>query len=307
MHFTEEELAAAKSVDLISVAEDLGYTVKRIGKYYTLAEMDSVRIYNRRTWFRWSKQFEKEGRGGTQIDFLETFAGMDFREAVSWLLDYAGYERGKKVERKPKAKARGGRPREEKKAFVLPKAAPNNAYLYQYLTEKRKIRKVVVDYFVESGLIYESTPYHNIVFLGRDKNGVVRFASMRGVFDEQGKAFKCDVEGNDKRYGFHVANEKSKVLDVFESGIDLMSFVDIYEDFESSKLALGMLGDAPIDTFLEEHPHIINLRFHLDNDIPGRRATEQFMRKYYELDYEVEDAPPPDGVKDFNQWLVDFR
>ena len=31
--FTEEELAIAKSVDLCAVAESLGYTVKRIGKY----------------------------------------------------------------------------------------------------------------------------------------------------------------------------------------------------------------------------------------------------------------------------------
>ena len=45
--FTDEELAIAKSVDLCAVAESLGYTVKRIGKYHTLKEMDSIRIYNR--------------------------------------------------------------------------------------------------------------------------------------------------------------------------------------------------------------------------------------------------------------------
>ena len=32
--FTDEELAIAKSVDLCAVAESLGYTVKRIGKYW---------------------------------------------------------------------------------------------------------------------------------------------------------------------------------------------------------------------------------------------------------------------------------
>ena len=49
--FTDEELAIAKSVDLCSVAESLGYTVKRIGKYHTLKEMDSIRIYNRSHWY----------------------------------------------------------------------------------------------------------------------------------------------------------------------------------------------------------------------------------------------------------------
>ena len=64
---------------------------------------------------------------------------------------------------------------------------------------------------------------------------------MRGVFDKQGKSFKCDVEGNDKNYGFNVVNVNSTELVVFEAAIDLMSYVDIFADHESNKLALGML------------------------------------------------------------------
>ena len=70
--FTDEELAIAKSVDLCAVAESLGYTVKRIGKYHTLKEMDSIRIYNRSHWYRWSRQFDKGNNGGSQIDFLQS-------------------------------------------------------------------------------------------------------------------------------------------------------------------------------------------------------------------------------------------
>ena len=74
--FTDEELAIAKSVDLCAVAESLGYTVKRIGKYHTLKEMDSIRIYNRSHWYRWSRQFDKGNNGGSQIDFLRVFCRM---------------------------------------------------------------------------------------------------------------------------------------------------------------------------------------------------------------------------------------
>lgn len=91
--FTEEELAIAKSVDLCAVAESLGYTVKRIGKYHTLKEMDSIRIYDRSHWYRWSRQFDKGNNGGSQIDFLRVFGGMSVKEAVFWLLDFAGYRR----------------------------------------------------------------------------------------------------------------------------------------------------------------------------------------------------------------------
>ena len=47
-----EELAIAKSVDLVAVANALGYQTKRVGSYHTIKEMDSIRIYNRKTWYR---------------------------------------------------------------------------------------------------------------------------------------------------------------------------------------------------------------------------------------------------------------
>ena len=68
--FTEAKLAIAKSVDLCAVAENLGYKVRRVGKYYTIKEMDSIRIYSRSHWFRWSRQYEKGENGGSQIDFF---------------------------------------------------------------------------------------------------------------------------------------------------------------------------------------------------------------------------------------------
>lgn len=118
------------------------------------------------------------------------------------------------------------------------------------------------------------------------------------------KPFKCDVTGNDKNYGFNVVNVNSTELVVFEAAIDLMSYVDIFTDYESNKLALGMLADAPLETFLREHPQITSIRFCLDGDEPGRKAAAELMRKYYELGYEVEDCPPPAGYKDYNEWLV---
>ena len=181
------------------------------------------------------------------------------------------------------------------------------SYLISYLNQERGISKTVIEWFLRTGLIYESRHYHNVVFKGNDKDGVTRFASMRGVFDKQGKPFKCDVAGNDKNYGFNVVNEDSTELVVFEAAIDLMSYMDIFTDFESNKLALGMLADAPLETFLGEHPQITSIRFCLDGDEPGRKAALELMAKYYELGYEVEDCPPPAGYKDYNEWLVATR
>ena len=305
--FTEEELAIAKSVDLVSVAQSLGYTPKRIGKYYTLKEMDSIRIYDRTHWFRWSRQFEKGENGGSQIDFLRVFAGMEVKTAVFWLLEFSGYQRISTVITIPVLKHQVEEKEKERKPFQLPVASHDNSYLYSYLNQERGISKAVIDYFVSQKLIYESGHYHNIVFLGNDKDGNTRFASMRGVFDKEGKPFKCDVAGNDKRYGFNISNEDSTDVVVFEAAIDLMSYIDITADYESNMIALGMLADAPLATFLAEHSQITFIRFCLDNDEPGRIATEELMEKYYEAGFEVECFPPPAGYKDFNEWLVAAR
>lgn len=302
--FTEEELTIAKSVDLTAVACSLGYTVKRIGRYHTLKEMDSIRIYNRSHWFRWSRQYEKGSNGGSQIDFLRIFAGMEVKEAVFWLLDFAGYRRLPEDEDKIKLKYQIAVEQRENKDFVLPMPSRDNSYLYTYLREERGLSNQVIRYFIEKNLIYESRQYHNVVFKGNDKEGVTRFASMRGVFDKEGKSFKCDVAGNDKEYGFNVTNPESTELVVFEAAIDLMSYVDVFEDYESNKLALGMLAEAPLITFLKEHPQISTIRFCLDNDNPGRNTSRELCEKYYGLGYEVEDCPPPVGFKDYNEWLV---
>ncbi len=305
--FTREELELAKSVDLVEMAKHLGYTPKRIGRYYTLKEMDSIRIYDRSHWYRWSQRDSGGKNGGSQIDFLMAFAGLDIKESVAWLLDFVGYRKGEVI---PTMTITYKEP-EEKKPFVLPTPSKSNHYLYQYLMKERGLDKEVVDYFVNKGLIYEAEQYHNIVFKGNDKEGVTRFASMRGVFDRNGKSFKCDVAGNDKRYGFNDVKESNE-LAVFEAAIDLMSYVEMWEGHKErprnkSKLALGMVSDAPLETFLEEHPEIDTIRFYLDNDIAGRKATEQLMEKYQKKGYVVSDYAPPKHYKDVNEWFQDLK
>lgn len=276
--FTKKELELAKSVDLCEVASSLGYTVKKIGKYHTLKEMDSIRIYGKTNWYRWSRQNEKGSNGGSQIDFLRVFAGMDIKEAVFWLLDFAGYKR-----------------------------TESYSTDLTFLQSKRKISKKCIDFFVDKNLIYESKGYHNIVFKGKDENGITRFASMRGVFDKNGYVFKCDVKGNDKNYGFNFVNDKSDELEVFEGAIDLLSYCDIYDDYKTNKLALGMIADAPLETFLKENQNIRIIRLCLDNDGPGRVASSVLKDKYESRGYKVIDLPPPKEYKDYNDWIKSLR
>ena len=305
--FTDEELRMAKGVDLCQVAEALGYTVRRIGKYHTLKEMDSIRIYNRTNWFRWSRQGERGANGGSQIDFLKVFAGMSVKEAVFWLLDFAGCPRNRGTEkrlvnREKMVHEKTSGP--ERRPFVLPDKASDNRRVIQYLTKKRCISGNTVRWFIERGMVYESAEYHNAVFLGTDAEGTVRFASMRGTYDKGGKSFKCDVEGNDKNYGFHVERKNADSVAVFEAAIDLMSYVDIYRDTGEHLLALGMVSDQPLEQYLKDHPEIRCIRFCLDNDSAGEKAALELAKKYRERGYSVKVDGPPAEYKDYNEWLV---
>ena len=50
--FTDIEIQIARNTDLPELLTHLSYQVKRLGRYHTTAEMASLRIKDRRTWFR---------------------------------------------------------------------------------------------------------------------------------------------------------------------------------------------------------------------------------------------------------------
>ena len=53
--FTDTEMQIARETDLPELLSHLGYQVKRVGRFHTTTEMDSLRIKDRRTWFRYSQ------------------------------------------------------------------------------------------------------------------------------------------------------------------------------------------------------------------------------------------------------------
>ena len=59
----------ARETDLPDLLTSLGYTVTRVGRYHSTKEMDSLRIKNRRTWYRYSERV-----GGDASPFCSIFA-----------------------------------------------------------------------------------------------------------------------------------------------------------------------------------------------------------------------------------------
>lgn len=300
--FTDEEIMIAKSVDLVDLAGDVMIPLRKKGNYYQVEGMSSAMIFNRASWCRFSR-----GEGGSTIDFLMYFKNMEFKEAVTYLLNYAGYIKIDVPEQRSKTKEllkrlTNKQENTEKKPFILPDRSDTSKRVYAYLTKNRRLSKNIVQHWMKENLMYESLPYHNIVFLGKNPEGEVKFASQRGTADYGGKTFKLDVRGNDKTFGVNIVKAESKEINVYEAAIDAMSDMDFRNDYKTNILALGMVSDGPLEKLLDHYNHIQTVSICLDNDMPGRVAAKKMARKYVLAGYEVYVRLPPFG-KDYNAFL----
>ena len=134
--FTDTEMQIARETDLPELLAHLGYQVRRIGRYHTTAEMDSLRIKDRRTWFRYS-----QNTGGDAITFLQQFCGKSFSEAVEYLLTFHGKARDAPV---PQPK-----PVSRKQEFSLPPRNADDRRVFAYL-RKRGIAAQVIRQFLNA-------------------------------------------------------------------------------------------------------------------------------------------------------------
>ena len=261
-HFTASEIDAANDTDLPDLLASLGYQVRRVGSYYTTREMDSLRIKDRRIWFR-----NSENTGGDAIAFVRRFCGLSFPEAVRYLLAFNGYPTDSAIPRpirKTRPPPQRGRP-----DFALPPPNGDNERVRAYLL-RRGIAPGVIDDFINTGLLYEDAKYHNCVFVGRDGAGKPVFAAKRGTCDSI--PFRGDVAGSDKRIAFRVpCNPALDRVAAFEAPIDLMSCFTLHG--RSNAIALCGLYDGPLGTYLADYPHIRRIVLCLDADGPGREAA----------------------------------
>ena len=289
--FTDTEMQIAKETDLPELLTHLGYQVRRIGRYHTTAEMDSLRIKDRRKWFRYS-----QNTGGDAITFLQQFCGKSFSEAVEYLLAFHGRARDSPT------KATSSVKRDEvQKPFALPPRNADDRRVFAYL-HKRGIAPQVIRQFLNAGLLYEDAVHHNCVFVGRDESGQAKYAGLRGTYDREGKGFRGDVTGSDKRVGFALPYDRSsdQVL-VFEAPIDLMSYLTLHRNTPNA-LALCGLYDGALQTYLQAHPEIRRIALCLDADEPGEKAARQLQEKYQLQGYAVAVEKPRCG-KDWNEYL----
>ena len=129
----------------------------------------------------------------------------------------------------------------------------------------------VIDAFAHHKMIYESAKYHNVVFVGYDKDGKAVHANMRGTGSES--TFKGNAEGSIPEYSFHWSGVSEKLY-LFEAPIDMLSFISMNQDNwrTHSYAAACCTSDRVLFQMLEDHPNISHVFLCYDNDGPGQKA-----------------------------------
>ena len=281
MQYTEEQIARANQTDLVSFLNAQGEQLVKSGREYRWKKHDSVTVSGNR-WYRHS-----QNKGGYPVDFVMEFYHVIFPEAVKMLIGEEGEGRQKSC-------------LAPSPDFRLPEKSETNETVIKYLTEIRRLEKDLVEEWIAGGNIYEEKKHNNVVFVGRDADGIPRYAHCRGT---GGIKYRGDVAGSDKSYGFCHRGEDNQLF-VFEAAIDLLSFIQLFpKDWKKrSYLSLGGVSSVVLMTFLSERPQITSVFLCLDNDHAGNEACEKLAGEIPD-GYRVIRLKP--ARKDWNEILCD--
>lgn len=206
-----EVIEQARQIDLLTYLQNCEpHELVRIsGNNYTTRTHDSLKISNGK-WMWWSQRIG----GYNALDYLVKVRGFSFVEAVETLMGKAAVMPTLTV--RPKQE-------EKPKTLLLPEKSKTTDKIREYLFG-RGIDAAITDECIKKGVIFESLPYHNIVFVGFDEKQKPKYAAFRAT---NSRRILGDCSGSDKHYSFRLADSASsevRLTNMIKSGKELKVF-----------------------------------------------------------------------------------
>lgn len=308
-YVTKEQVTRAREMTALEyVLRYEGDKLKRVGGGFRLKDHNSLAVSDKG--FYW----HSKGIGGiTALDYLMYVRAYDFVSAVCHIINQIPCKKAmsdipQKQGRAPPANNVGAQlvndcvVSAEHGKLILPKRFKNNNQIIAYLQNRGIDRDLIME-SIHKGVLYESTPYHNCVFLGRDENFKIRSAALRGIYDD----FKRDAEGSDKRYAFMLppSNLGSNCVMMFESAIDCLSHQTLckhgyIDNFDGYRQSLGGTSSIAAMHFLKRHPEVTHCIIAVDNDRAGNELAAKVAN---EVPIKTARVLPTSGI-DWNEALI---
>ena len=285
IHFTKEEREQARRTDLADFLISHGEKVKKSGSEYEWLDGSQKVTIRGHLWYH---QYEQ--KGGDAVDFVRRFYNKEYAEAVQILLNDCG---GQIVNSQTTER--------ERKPFILPARNDRMSRVFSYLLLTRGIDKDVLYEFVRRKMIYESSDFHNAVFVGYDSNGKPRHAHKRGTVTSN--PYKGNVTGSQPEFSFHWHGTSNKIF-LFEAPIDMLSYISMRkENWKSHSYAASCsVSDRVLFQCLKDNPNIKNVFLCFDNDEAGQTANKRIADKLNKLNIQNEILIPTH--KDWNEDLT---
>ena len=201
----------------------------------------------------------------------------------------------------------------ENRRLVIPTKASNNNRAIEYL-KNRGIDEEIIQECINNNMIYQEDKTNNIVFIGFDNDGNIKYAGCRSTGS---KRIMRDAKGSSKEFSFRMlSNIKNNSIHIFESAIDLLSYATMLKikgyDYKNHNL-IALAGvyqpssnieqskvPIAIQNYLNKYRDVQDIVLHFDNDRAGRQATKAMIIALNK--YNVYDIPAPYG-KDINDYL----
>ena len=287
---TQNEIDNANSMDIVAYLKSHGMSVKRVGSAYEWeSPTGKVSIKGN----RWYSQYELVG--GYPVNFVMKYFGLKFTDAVESLTgkSYSIMAESCKKEEK------------ENKQFIVPERHDNMNRAFFYLRDERGIDATIINAFVNAGLLFEDSEYHNAVFVGKDGEGNIRHIHKRATSPDS--TFKGNAEASNPEYSFNWRG-KSNRLFVFEAPIDMLSYITLHQNGWRSNSYVSLCSTAGIAAMkmLNDNHSIDTVYLCLDNDNAGTVGSQKLAEKIHSLgEYDVWRLYPEN--KDWNEDLISIK
>lgn len=281
MLYSDEQIERAKSINtLISYFQSHGYKCEREGKEIHVRGFGGLKISPDKHSYYWHT---RSLGGHDAVKCMNDVFGMTFPQAVKELINENPLLEQKSDGSRINPDKYNHKNNElpvsavkEKKEFKLPERAENYKRVYAYLINQRKISPELITALVKQNALYQDKN-GNAVFVHFNKDGQAIGAEIQGTLSE--KRFKGVAEGTSESvFSFIKGDSVPDTVYVFESAIDMMSYVQLNNDKIKSGEFVSMAGlkDSAIKKLAERGMKIVSC---VDNDEAGQKFNKRIMEQ----------------------------
>lgn len=294
MRITDEQKERAAYVNLPQFLMAHGFDLKKVGREYVWKDHDSLHIKDngpgeRGQWFRF-----RENKGGDNIGFLREYMDMSFIDAVEALT-------GEHIDRTyTPSRTYEPKPVQQTARELSLAEADNCRRVFAYLCKTRGLDYDMLSALIKKGVISQEEKTGNVLFKYFDTDGKVIGAEKVGTSTEH--KFKGIATGSAGGHGFEVVRGTGEKAFLFESAIDMLSYLQMHSNELDNCRLVSMMGVKPsivLDTMLRHNIAPENVYLCSDNDTAGNEFAQRLQEQYPDMKRVI----TPDTYKDWNDML----